>query len=252
MRGKIILLSLVLAAASGCSTSHFIAYKMDIRQGNFVTPEMREKLKLGMNKQQVRYVLGTPLLSDAFHNNRWDYNYTLTKRNEVVEQRAMTLYFEGDNLVRIDDGASSEVATAVVAVSAVAATSAVADAAVISTAPASANEAQAAVQASVQAWASTWSARDVKQYFAAYAVFFKPDGMSHADWLAQREQRVGKAKSIAVTLSDVQVRVQDETHATASFKQDYRSDVYQDSVRKTLALEKVGDAWLIVAENIGK
>lgn len=101
MRTKIILLTLFLFSPllSSCST-----YKMDIRQGNFVTPEMREKLKLGMTRQQVRYVLGTPLVSDAFHGNRWDYVYRLERGRKVIEQQNMTLYFEGDKLARIDDG----------------------------------------------------------------------------------------------------------------------------------------------------
>ena len=101
MRTKIILLTLFLFSPllSSCST-----YKMDIRQGNFVTPEMREKLKLGMTRQQVRYVLGTPLVSDVYHGNRWDYVYRLERGGKVIEQQNMTLYFEGDKLARIDDG----------------------------------------------------------------------------------------------------------------------------------------------------
>lgn len=101
MRIKIILLVLVffLPALSSCT-----AYKMDIRQGNFVTPDMREKLKVGMTKQQVRYVLGTPMINDAFHGSRWDYAYRLERDNKVIEQQDLTLYFEGENLARIVDG----------------------------------------------------------------------------------------------------------------------------------------------------
>ena len=101
MRIKIIVLSLLLFAPllSSCSI-----YKMDIRQGNFVTADMREKLKVGMTRQQVRYVLGTPMIHDAFHGNRWDYVYRLEHNRKVVEQQGLTLYFEGDNLARIIDG----------------------------------------------------------------------------------------------------------------------------------------------------
>lgn len=79
-------------------------YKMDIRQGNFVTPDMREKLKVGMTKAQVKYVLGTPMISDPFHASRWDYAYLLQHEGKVTEQQRMTLYFVGDNLERIVDG----------------------------------------------------------------------------------------------------------------------------------------------------
>lgn len=103
MRAKLILLSVLLASCSDLSVPLLTPYKMDIRQGNFVTAEMRDKLKLGMSRQQVRYVLGTPMVSDAFHGNRWDYIYRLEQHGKVVEEQHLTLYFEGDNLVRIDD-----------------------------------------------------------------------------------------------------------------------------------------------------
>ena len=99
MRIKIILFSLVLLSPllSSCAP-----YKMDIRQGNFVTADMRDKLKLGMSRQQVRYVLGTPMISDAFHGNRWDYVYRLEQGRKVIEKQLLTIYFEGDKLVRIE------------------------------------------------------------------------------------------------------------------------------------------------------
>ena len=107
MRFNIILLSLLLAACDSISLPDSIptptSYKMDIRQGNFVTAEMREKIKLGMSKSQVKYVLGTPMISDVFHANRWDYVYRLEQRAKLVEQQRLTLYFENDNLTKIDD-----------------------------------------------------------------------------------------------------------------------------------------------------
>lgn len=101
MRFNIILLSLLLASCG--SVPSLSPYKMDIRQGNFVTAEMRDKIKIGMSRAQVRYALGTPMISDVFHGNRWDYVYRLEQGRELVEQQRLTLYFEGENLVRIDD-----------------------------------------------------------------------------------------------------------------------------------------------------
>lgn len=103
MRFKIILLSLLLASCGSVSVPLPSAYKMDIRQGNLVTVEMRDKLKVGMSKAQVRYVMGTPMISDVFHANRWDYVFLLEQGGKLVEQQRLTLYFEGDNLARIDD-----------------------------------------------------------------------------------------------------------------------------------------------------
>jgi len=92
----LLLLSVVLVSCT--------PYKMEIRQGNFVTPEMRAQLKTGMTKRQVRYVVGTPMINDPFHLNRWDYVFRLEQGGELVQQQGMTLYFEDDKLARIADG----------------------------------------------------------------------------------------------------------------------------------------------------
>lgn len=107
MRIKLVLLSVALASCSDLSVPLITPYKMDIRQGNYVTPETREKLKIGMTKAQVRYVLGSPTINDAFHGNRWDYLYLLERGGKVIEKQNMTLYFEGDNLARIEDGSQA-------------------------------------------------------------------------------------------------------------------------------------------------
>ena len=104
MRIKIILLTLLLASCDSFYIPLITPYKMDIRQGNFVTPDMRDKLQLGMTKAQVRYVLGTPLITDVFHANRWDYVYRLEHEGKVITRQNMAVFFEGDKLVRIDDG----------------------------------------------------------------------------------------------------------------------------------------------------
>ena len=105
MRITFIVIPLLLAACSGVARlPSFTPHKIDIRQGNLVTSEMRGKLKLGMSRAQVRAVLSTPLINDAFHANRWDYVYRLEQDNKLIEQQRMTIYFDGDALARIDDG----------------------------------------------------------------------------------------------------------------------------------------------------
>lgn len=250
-RSKLVWLSLAVLLMSGC-VSHLRPYKMDIRQGNYISPEMREKLKLGMSKQQVRYVMGTPLLIDAFHDDRWDYRYSLAEHGSVVTQQGMTLYFQGDSLTRIDDAAMPALPAKVVAEPVPQALAASAVPVVTPEPVASVAVAAPQVQASLEAWAAAWSARDGKAYLAAYAPTYKPAGMSRAAWQKQRLQRIAKAKSIAVTLSEVAVQMQDENHATATFTQHYHADSYQDVEHKNIKLEKSGDAWLIVAETVQK
>ena len=77
-------------------------YKMTVQQGNILTEEMVDALELGMTKRQVNFVLGTPPLVSFFHANRWDYTYTIKRGHQPMEQRDLTLYFENDQLVRIE------------------------------------------------------------------------------------------------------------------------------------------------------
>jgi outer membrane protein assembly factor BamE len=78
------------------------AYRIDIQQGNLVTQDMVEKLQPGMSRSQVRFALGTPLVTDVFHNDRWDYIYRYEKAGKLVENRRIVAVFDGDKLVRIE------------------------------------------------------------------------------------------------------------------------------------------------------
>jgi len=77
-------------------------YRIDIQQGNFVTQEMVSQLKPGMTKEQVQSTLGTPLLTDVFHADRWDYIYTLDAADGKKEQRKLTTFFKDGKLQRVD------------------------------------------------------------------------------------------------------------------------------------------------------
>lgn len=102
----VILLSALLASCSHLSTpglGFLKPYKIDIQQGNRITPEMREKIKVGMSSAMVRSILGTPLISDPFHADRWDYVYSMEKDGTPVGKQRLTLYFKDEHLLRIDD-----------------------------------------------------------------------------------------------------------------------------------------------------
>lgn len=78
-------------------------YKLEIHQGNVVTKEMVDKLKPGMTKNQVRFVLGTPLITDPFHAERWDYIYLYKKNASApAETHQLTVIFDGDTLAHIE------------------------------------------------------------------------------------------------------------------------------------------------------
>ena len=94
--------------AAGCSMPKMpdiptlTPHKMDVQQGNVVTQEMISKLQSGMTRSQVRFALGTPLVVDPFHADRWDYVYRYDKRGEMVEYRRIVVIFDGDKLARIE------------------------------------------------------------------------------------------------------------------------------------------------------
>jgi len=73
-------------------------YSMDIHQGNIVSQEMVDQLRPGMNKRQVLFVMGTPLLQDPFHEKRWDYLYSNEPNGKVRLQKRITLVFDEDEL----------------------------------------------------------------------------------------------------------------------------------------------------------
>ena len=77
-------------------------YKMTIQQGNIITEEMIDTIEPGMTRVQVRYLLGTPLLMDMFHGDRWDYTYTIRRGHNPMEVKRVTIWFQDDAVSRID------------------------------------------------------------------------------------------------------------------------------------------------------
>lgn len=95
---------LVILLLSACSFDVPGIYKVDVRQGNYLDPELIAQLQPGMSKRQVQYLLGTPLINDPFNQDRWDYVYAFRPRGqEPEEQRHLTVYFSGDVLERVED-----------------------------------------------------------------------------------------------------------------------------------------------------
>lgn len=90
---------LAVCAMAGC----IHPYKLEIRQGNVVTKEMVDTLKPGMTKSQVRFVLGTPLITDPFHPERWDYVYVYKKNvSAPATIHRLTVIFNGDVMARTE------------------------------------------------------------------------------------------------------------------------------------------------------
>jgi len=105
MKTAIITLLILTFSALSMSCTSILpdAHKIDIQQGNAIKAEDLNKLKVGMNKKQVTWLLGTPLIRDIFHRNRWDYVYSFKPGNGETKIMRLTLYFNGDILDKIDN-----------------------------------------------------------------------------------------------------------------------------------------------------
>jgi outer membrane protein assembly factor BamE len=94
-----ILVALLFAVTlSGCN---YLVYRIDVQQGNYVTQDLVAKLKPGMTKAEVRQLLGTPLLSDVFHANRWDYYFSNVKGGKPEDRTRLTVFFDEEKLVSV-------------------------------------------------------------------------------------------------------------------------------------------------------
>lgn len=76
-------------------------YVIDVKQGNVVTQEMVDQLQPGMDKRQVRFIMGTPLLNDVFHKQRWDYYYSYEPGGEEKTDQIVSLFFENEKLAQL-------------------------------------------------------------------------------------------------------------------------------------------------------
>lgn len=94
---------LMLTACAGTPelVSKLNPFKIDIRQGNFVSQEMVAQLKPGQTRDQVRFILGTPLVTDIFHADRWDYVYRFQPGRGELQQRRLVVHFDDNKLVRV-------------------------------------------------------------------------------------------------------------------------------------------------------
>jgi outer membrane protein assembly factor BamE len=107
----LIVLFFALAALYGCATTNKylptpgvpFVHKVDVQQGNVITQEMVGQLRLGMNKKKVRFVMGTPIIKDTFHSNRWDYIYTFKEGGGSTERHLITALFnEDEKLINLE------------------------------------------------------------------------------------------------------------------------------------------------------
>ena len=96
-----LLTSLTLVSCSTILNNLPGVYTLEIQQGNIIDQTMVDQLRPGMNKRQVVYIMGSPMLEDFFHKNRWDYLYSDKASGEDLMQKQLSLYFDNDHLVGV-------------------------------------------------------------------------------------------------------------------------------------------------------
>lgn len=112
---NIFLLSLLCLGVAACSServSNFPSYKLTVQQGNELDPQAIDALVPGMSRAQVQMLLGTPLLQDPFHAERWDYPFVTTRNGVVLKRSTLSLTFDGDSLSNIAGDAINEAQSA--------------------------------------------------------------------------------------------------------------------------------------------
>lgn len=110
-QGLVLSLGVLVLALTGCGSfkgmgatvsSVVTPYKIDVVQGNFVSREQIEALQTGMGRQQVKEILGSPLVTSLFHGDRWEYVFTIKRPSAEPQIRKLTVFFKGDALERFE------------------------------------------------------------------------------------------------------------------------------------------------------
>ena len=102
-RARALVAVLLLAGCSGVPVlPGFTPYRMEIQQGNYVDQDMVSRLKTGMTRDQVRFVLGTPLVADVFHADRWDYVFVRDPQSGPAQERRLSVFFRDGKLARVE------------------------------------------------------------------------------------------------------------------------------------------------------
>ena len=101
----------VTLGLSACSSGLLSVHKIDVQQGNALNEDSVDQLRVGMAPEQVRFLLGHPLVTDPFHGDRWYYVYYFKPGNGQAEERRVTIYFNEGRVARIEKPESAKLAS---------------------------------------------------------------------------------------------------------------------------------------------
>lgn len=101
MKKLLIIIACIASLGLAACASH-IVHKIDVQQGNVITQAQVNQLEPGMTRNQVRFIMGSPMIADVFHQNRWDYIYMFEPGYGETKENRVTLFFDADKLTRIE------------------------------------------------------------------------------------------------------------------------------------------------------
>lgn len=227
-----------------------------------INTQQASQLQVGMTGPQVRALLSNADAGSEFLQRRWRYFLMDSgKRQEYLLQfddrnRLMSFGVAAPK-VAATPAAPAPVAPTPVPVPVVVATPAPAPAPTPAPAPVVAAEDEQTratqVLTAIKSWRSAWVARDVKAYLGHYSADFKPaGGVSQDAWRKQRTARLTQPERITLNLGQPRLQWQGTDRVSASFSQDYKSNLYQDKGEKVLGLKREGGGWKITSEEFSK
>lgn len=246
----------LLLCLNACSL--FTPHKMDINQGVQIEQSALDKLKLGMTKEQVEFVLGSPATQNLYTLGRWDYVESIKSDNQKNNvNKKLALWFDGNSLERVAASgynvshlqgkhavriAQKEPKRTIPTPQPISP--------LTTTTPAPTPiSIEKEIQDTLDIWSSAWSNQDVNAYVTQYVQGYSPSkSLKHSTWVKRKKSSLVNPKFIKLKLSNLQINVRNNQQATAQFVQSYQSNTYQDTVIKKLTFTKEHGLWKIAKE----
>lgn len=246
----------LLLCLNACSL--FTPHKMDINQGVQIEQSALDKLKLGMTKEQVEFVLGSPATQNLYAPGRWDYVESIKsdKKNNNIDKK-LALWFDGNSLERVAASGynvshlqgNQAIHVAQKKPKRTIPTPQPVSPLVATTPAPTPISIETEIRDTLSIWSSAWSNQDVNIYVTQYVQGYSPSkSLKHSTWVKRRNSSISNPTFITLDLSNIQINVLSKQQATTQFIQAYQSNTYQDTIIKKLTFIKEHGLWKIAKE----